>query len=117
MQELENEIEEVKQIISKEWSVKLENLSVETRLWHDLGMDGDDGWEFIEVFSKHFQIDMSDFEFDLYFGPESGADPITLLYFLIFKSKRPKRVPITVKDLVNSAKYKRWIKPEAEAIS
>ena len=117
MDDLRDEIGKVKQLVSKKWSVKMEKLSNETRLSHDLGMDGDDGWEFMEDFAKHFQVDMSDFEFSLHFGEEAGGDPITLLYFLIFKSKRPKFIPITVRDLANSAKQKRWIEPKAEAIS
>lgn len=117
MDELDSKIEEVKKLISKEWLVKIESLSIETRLSHDLGMDGEDGWEFIEVFAEHFQVEMSDFEFSLYFGEEAGTDPITFLYFLLFKSKRPKFVPITIKDLAISAERRKWIKPQAEAIS
>ncbi len=115
MNEAKSKIDEVKELVSKEFSVKVEKLLNQTRLSHDLGMDGDDAWEFIEVFSEYFQVDMADFEFRLYFGEEAGADPITLIYFLIFKSARPKFIPITIFDLANSADQKKWIRPNAEA--
>jgi hypothetical protein len=115
MNEAKSKIDEVKELVSKEFSVKVEKLSNQTRLSHDLGMDGDDAWDFIEVFSKHFQVDMAEFEFRLYFGEEAGADPITLIYFLMFKSARPKFIPITIVDLASSADQKKWIRPNAEA--
>jgi hypothetical protein len=113
--EAKSEIDEVKKLVSKEFSVKFGKLTNETRLLHDLGMDGDDAREFMQVFSKNFQVDLSEFEFCQYFGEEAGAEPITLIYYLLFKSARPKFVPITISDLTNSAERKKWIKPNVEA--
>jgi hypothetical protein len=40
-------------------------------------MDGTDAVEFMEAFSKEFNVDMSEFEFDKHFGPE-GFSPLDL---------------------------------------
>jgi len=55
------------------------SLSLETRIGEDLGVDGDDAVELLEEYSKRFSVDISNFSFDDYFGPEVGFNPF---YFL-----------------------------------
>lgn len=43
-----------------------EDLSIED----DLGISGDDAYDFIMTFSKKFQVDLSTFDYSLYFPPE-----------------------------------------------
>jgi hypothetical protein len=79
-------------------------------LGKDLGIDGDDGVELMENFSKEFQVDLSTFQFDKYFGIESGFNPIMWVLSIFFCSSILKLESLTVQDLVDSAKAKRWLK-------
>lgn len=45
--------------VSTYWSVPKSSLTRETALERDLKMAGDDGVEFIEEFSNHFGVDIS----------------------------------------------------------
>ncbi len=97
-------------------------LSADTRLLDDLGMDGDDAVEFMEAFSKEFDVDMSEFEFDKHFGPE-GFGPVDLFYILFSLVGRIFRkdfdllghISITLRDLVSAAKAKKWHKLNGKA--
>ena len=77
-------------------------ISLETRLLHDLGITGDDAGELLTEYSEMFHVDMREFEFERYFTGESW-------WFLGKGSK----LPVTVRDLVDAAKQKRWIMPPA----
>ncbi len=92
--------------IVEQTNANLEKISLETRLAEDLGIDGDDALEFFENFSQEFQVDLSNFQFDKYFGYEAGFDP--LITFL----NRPKHKleTITTKDLVMAAIANKWYK-------
>lgn len=83
-----------------------EKLSYETIINKEI--DGDDALEFIETFSAKYNVDMSGFRFDDYFGPELGFNPIYYLLCMIFARHKLKRIPITVRDLVEIAKKHKW---------
>jgi hypothetical protein len=80
-------------------------LSYETKI-NELA--GDDAIEFIEEFSKKYNVDMSEFRFDDYFGPELGFNPIYYLLCLIFARHKLRYIPITVRDLVEIVKKQKW---------
>ena len=89
-----------------------EELTPDTRILHDLGIDGDDGDELLEAFCEEFEIqNVSEIDLSAYFGPE-GVDPFTFLFCLVFKRDKFLRIPITLRDLVDSAEAKRWIPPQ-----
>ena len=81
-----------------------------TRLFHDLGVDGDDGVEFMEAFCKHFQVDPSTIQIDKHFGPESAAMPWTIIWWVFSPSCRRGDgfLPIRIRDLVESAQTGKW---------
>jgi acyl carrier protein len=56
-------------------------IRLDSRLLHDLGMDGDDAVEFFENFSREFGVDITvlNEDWDRHFGPEGGASPILLI--------------------------------------
>ena len=94
-------------------------LSEDIRLLQDLGMDGDDGVEFMEAFSEEFDVDMSEFEFKRHFGPETGISPFSLVVYLYcrqFGKDFSGLVPITLRDLVSAAKAKKWHKLDGKAV-
>lgn len=95
----------------------VERIKPQTTLFGDLGIDGDDGDEILTVFMKRFEVDMSSCR-PVHFGPE-GFPPWTPLYWLVLlwrarvekqstPESRARLVPITIQDLFDSAKAKRW---------
>lgn len=81
------------------------NITGKTRI--DKYIDGDDAIEFFDEFAIKFGIDMTDFEFTKYFNPE-GFNPVRDVV-QIFVRPNILANKITVKDLIESAKNKKWI--------
>lgn len=78
-------------------------LTLETRVNLDLGVDGDDGAEFLNAFAKRFAVDIASFANERYFGPEAGASPMSFLRrILAIAGTRGAEVldPLFIKDLV-----------------
>jgi acyl carrier protein len=103
----------VKELLVEHAGISEREVSPETTLFGDTGMDGDDAYDFFVDFAEKFSVDMSSFEFSKHFGPEAGSDPITFVYMavrtLLYGShKAAGVVPITVADLVEAAERKRW---------
>ncbi|EPN46679.1 hypothetical protein A244_23450 [Pseudomonas syringae pv. actinidiae ICMP 18807] len=80
-----------------------ETLSLATRVSWDLGLDGDDAGDFMEVFFDHFGVDSGDYDHYRYFKPE-GTD-----IFVFFRSKdRRAKTVMTLGMLYDAAKMKAW---------
>lgn len=94
--------------IVEQTSANLEKICWETRLGEDLGIDGDDASEFFENFSKEFEVDLSNFQFDKYFGSEAGFDLLLAMWQIFFDEPKQKLETITVKDLITAAIAKKW---------
>jgi hypothetical protein len=107
---------EVKRLIVQELPARFERLTADTSLFHDLGVDGADGWEFMESFGQRFGVDISEFESTLHFGPEAGCNPVVALVVLMIWPLRTKFIPITVRDLVEAARSRKWRTPDREAV-
>jgi acyl carrier protein len=103
--------EEVKQFIAREVGVKPDHLTLTTRLMRDLHIDGADGWELVEAFAEKFKVDISQFEPARHFGPEAGCNPIMYVAHRIFLPEALKSVQITVGDLVDAARSRKWQTP------
>ncbi len=120
----EDMYERIASFVSKVWHQEKSSLSENTRLQHDLGLDGTDAEEFMEAFSKEFNVDMSEFEFDSHFGPEAPPKLTTLVRYLYCRlvGGDPSRlvdtelIPITLRDLVSAAKAKKWHKLNGKAV-
>ncbi len=103
----------VRELLVEHAGISEREVSPETTLFGDAGMDGDDAYNFFVDFAEKFSVDMGGFEFSRHFGPEAGADPFTFVYMLVrtllYGSHRAAGVtPITVADLVEAAERKRW---------
>ena len=96
------------EFVSTELGVNPARLSPNTRLNHDLGVDGDDGLEFMAAFSQRFGVDISAFEASKYFGPEAGGNIFVWLWWFVTRGW-PKFVPITLNDLQASILAGHWI--------
>jgi len=57
-------------LIADQSGVKPEQISLETRLNHDLSIDGDDADELLESYAEVFSVDMTGFQWSKYFRDE-----------------------------------------------
>ncbi len=89
------------QIVSKRKGVKPNDLSPDVRLFHDLGIDGDDAEEILTELKDKHQVDFDKFIFSNYFGSEVGAGYRYFLYRLFrrFGKSIDGLKPLTVGDL------------------
>lgn len=93
--------------------------SLEADLAEDTGLWGEEAYVLLEEFARRFEVDMSGFPFDEYFGSDALIDIswktiCSWLLWLIGLRKRqdvywpwPKK-PLTVGDLVEAAERGRW---------
>ncbi|SDP18111.1 Protein of unknown function [Filomicrobium insigne] len=80
------------------------NISGDTDIAHDLGVDGDDALEFMLAFQREFNVDLSNFRFNLHFGSE-GFDLISAIEALV---RKKGGIPVTIFILFYAAKSSRW---------
>ncbi|MDU1893114.1 MAG: DUF1493 family protein [Dysgonomonas sp.] len=79
------------------------NIDENTRLEEDLGITGDDAWEFFIEYRDKYNVDVSQFLIYNYFKAE-GVDFISpILLFLGLKKKKEKK-EFTVKNLIEGIK-------------
>ena len=90
--------------LSDELSVNKEKLSPHSRIFHDLGVDGEDGVDLLNAYSKKFNVDISDFPYSAYFGDEGTISPFGFLARLLKGRTKDNKKPLTVSDLVEGVK-------------
>ncbi len=91
-----------------------DKIKPETLIVDDLGVDGDDGWEFIQEFSQRFDVDLSDYE-NCYFGPEGF--PLLMPFIgikeflcgLLGMPEKHPMPPLSIRQLELSAEAGKWI--------
>lgn len=104
--------------VSDERGVPLAQLALTTTLFGDLRVDGDDAEDLLLAFKDHFEIDMEGCQMDQHFGPE-GMQGWGPLYWLCLAwrgiaekgstpESRARLKPITIQDLVDSARLQKW---------
>lgn len=98
-------LEQVKTFVAEFSSVSRERISAETRVNDDLGIDGDDGEDFLAAFCARFGVDPSIFPVSKYFGPEAGANPLSVITSITRRATTGSwsgLAPLTVSDLVQA---------------
>lgn len=88
---------------------KARKISHSTSVNFDIRIDGDDGAEFIEAFSKKFNVDLSGFDFHNYFYAEGFIGPITSLILYIAGKRQTKKQSLLVSDLFDAMKNGKWL--------
>jgi acyl carrier protein len=104
-------LEEVKSFVAEFWGEPENRLSAETSVNDDLGMDGDDGVEFMLAFGERFAVDLTAFPHDKYFGPEAGATPLSMVEGIIRRvttGRWSELALLTVRLLARAAEQRRW---------
>src|SRR5438270_11601598 len=91
----------LKEFVIKQSCVDDEEITSETRIQNDLGINGDDAVEFIIAFGKEFSVDVSNFLAADYFEPEGDWILPTIIRFLSGREKTPKK-DLTVGQLQKS---------------
>lgn len=67
-------------------------IKLNTRLFHDLGIDGDDGVELLGAFCEKFQVDPHAKLMDRHFGTEAAATPWTFIRWFLSPSFRRVKI-------------------------
>lgn len=73
--------------ISKYWTCSITNIKANTTL-DDLGMFGDDKLDFLNDYSREFNVDISGFDFDKYIEPETDMSYHNDAIYRFFLKKR-----------------------------
>jgi len=104
---LVNRVEEVIAVVSRKTGIPVSRLSLNNRLLHDLGVDGDDAAELFLELERVFGLDLGSFRGERYFRSEPHL-------FNIFRRPSAQRmdiegkVPVTISDLVDAVEHGRW---------
>jgi Protein of unknown function (DUF1493) len=96
--------EKIRSFVLEETSTR-KPISPQTDMEWDLGISGDDAAEFMLRFADEFDVDISGFRFNTYFGSE-GANLIALVWSLLIG--RRSRKPLTIGLLLEAAENNRW---------
>ena len=105
-------LNEVIAFVAEYWGEPKSRLFAETSVNNDLGMDGDDGLEFMEAFSRRFAVDLGTFPYDNYFGPEAAANPISIIVAMIrwiTTGKSTNLSPLTLRQLAVAVENGSWV--------
>jgi acyl carrier protein len=119
----QSHFDRVRALVSGQSGVPASEITLETRLFEDLGMDGDDGAEFLAAFGDEFGVDIRGLAPNNYFNDESSFTGYSLMIPVIAflspafrarveRASRGLRA-LSVRDLVASARARRWIVPPA----
>ncbi len=97
-------VNNVKDFLCVELTLQKSDIDMEASINLDLGVDGDDARELLHKYESMFNVDLSDFVFEEYFGPEASFNPFSwLLNLLPGKVKQNKFKKLLVKDFVEGA--------------
>ncbi len=100
---------EVKNFVSQQTGISISNLNRNSSLSEDLGIEGDDANDFMQAFSKTFDVELTNFVFDKYFYPEGAFNPISyLIYRKLFRRPKLQHIPITLSRLVEAVLKRKW---------
>lgn len=81
--------------LKKEINKQVNDNSPNWRIEKDLNIYGEEAVEFLESFSKTFNVNIERFNFDKYFNPE--MDKISLFFKNVFNKEN--KIELTINDL------------------
>jgi acyl carrier protein len=87
-------------------------VSPDSRLFHDLGIDGDAVIELLLALNGEYGVLVDDFNFSNYFGSEIGAGWRYWHWRLFHKNEDGGLKAITVRDLAWAIEHRKMIGPE-----
>ena len=90
-----------------------EAFSDSSRLYHDLGIYGDDACEMLEEVREKFGVDFTGFDFSRYFPNETDGSILPLFKMFGYKGRRFTGFPVG--HLRAVAASGRWFEPELQS--
>ncbi len=108
MTQLESDVIE---IVAEESGRQKSQVSLDSTLLDDLGVDGDDAWELLERLHERYKVNFSEFEFMRHFRNEPCfKGPIYLFRKLKYPDEHiaAGKIPITVAALVAACEKRAW---------
>jgi hypothetical protein len=100
--------QQVMEFLSLQTGINATRISLHSRIESDLGTTGDDADELMEAFFNRFGVDRQGFRFDRHFNEEGFMGCL-----LFWRPRPPKKIDLTVGDLVKSADEQRWSPTDA----
>ncbi len=97
-------LEKLKEFVVKHTFVNDVILTRATRIQEELGLTGDDAFEFITAYAKEFNVDIGKFSFQKYFNSESD-----LFHLKTFSNNPSPKKAITLGDLEKAIIMGKWI--------
>jgi hypothetical protein len=97
--------DEIQSFVSEFCLIKKEKLTPESTLYRDLGLYGDEAFDFMLDFFNKYEINRTGFCFTKYFLPEGS---VRELFHRLFNRKESKYLTITLQHLLEVAKAKKW---------
>jgi acyl carrier protein len=112
---------QVIEFVAGRLGLRHDRVNVDTTLFGDLGVDGDDAVDFFQGFSEKFRVDLSQIDLSRYFSGEGcwpWQAPLLLFHALteLFTFKKSRKTPeeragvtpITIGNLVAAVKVGHW---------
>lgn len=84
------------------------HIGPESRIYHDLGLSGEDAFEVITLLEKEYHVDLSRFEFSDFFPDEVMTVRDAKKYVKVFIGAGSPWRAVSVEDLVRIAKSGEW---------
>jgi acyl carrier protein len=107
--QVSTEVDEIKKrvidFLSDETAIRASKISLNSRLFHDLGIDGEDAMDLIAAFSKSFGVDVSNFQYSEYFGDEGFcllSELAELVKMILNRRTTADKKELTVEMLIES---------------
>lgn len=91
----------VRTFLANELALPPDQINLTSRLRQDLKMQGGDAADIIEAFSLTFDVDITYFRANDYFGPGIDINPALATILWVFGNGKPLKT-LTVKDLILS---------------
>jgi acyl carrier protein len=86
-------------ILRENHGIRATQIQSDTAINKDLGIDGDDAVELLQAIKTEFQIDIRDFQFDEFFGPESVG--LLNLFGRVIRGDIPKLRRLSLSELAH----------------
>ncbi len=122
MSEPDTLLAEIVELVMQQTGAKA--VTAETRLYADLGMDGDDALEFLNTFAEKYDVDLSTIVWGNFFDDEGGiadmlepalvlaASVLSRTFAVRWQASRSAEREITIAHLADVARAKRWLAPD-----
>ena len=97
-------IKEIIAFVGGESGIDERDLHLESRLFHDLGIDGADAYDLLDKYSLKYNVSLGELPHHDCFNVETGISLIAILKRVFGKTYMSSKEPLTIFDLVEGVK-------------